>query len=94
MSIILKSMYGYFGPLLLCLQRRLSQLYESIEIINGILPCCQSISALNAHVWRNSLQTEVEIIATNPLCACGIIASVIECWLCFIVSVSIRKNSS
>ena len=42
----------------------------------------------------HSLQTEVEIIATNPLCACGKIASVIEYWLRFVFSVSIRKNSS
>ena len=33
MSIILKSISGYLGPLLLCLQRRLSQLSEGIEII-------------------------------------------------------------
>ena len=54
MSTVLKSMSGYIGQLLqLCLQERLNQLSEGIEIINGILQCCQSISALNAHVWRN-----------------------------------------
>ena len=43
-----KSMSEYLGPLLLCLQRRLSQLSEGIEIINGIHPCCQSISFLHS----------------------------------------------
>ena len=38
MSIVLKSISGYLGLLLLCLQRRLSQLSEGIEIISGILP--------------------------------------------------------
>ena len=51
MSIVLKSMSGYLGPLLLCLQ--IEPASEGIEIISGILQCCQSISALNAHVWRN-----------------------------------------
>ena len=41
MSVLLKSTSGYFGLLLLCLQRRLSQLSEDIEIINGILQCFQ-----------------------------------------------------
>ena len=39
----------------------------------------------------HSLQTEVEIIATNPLCASGKIVSVIEYRLRFVVSVSIHK---
>ena len=58
MSIVncTKIMSGY-----LCLQRRLSQLSEGIEIINRILPYCQSI-LLTLH----SLQTEVEVIAANP----------------------------
>ena len=37
-------MSRYLVLLLLCLQRRLSQLSEGIEIINGILQCCQSTS--------------------------------------------------
>ena len=58
MSIVncTKIMSGY-----LCLQRRLSLLSEGIEIINRILPYCQSISALS-----NSLQTEVDVVAANP----------------------------
>ena len=64
MSIILKSMSGYLGPLLLCLERRLSQLYEGIEIINGILPCCQSISA---HVWRNPVILYCTAISNTAL---------------------------
>ena len=55
-----KIMSGY-----LCLQRRLSQLSEGIEIINRILPCCQSISVLTV-LTLHSLQTEVEVIAANP----------------------------
>ena len=39
-----KIMSGY-----LCLQRRLSQLSEGIEIINRILPYCQSISVLSSN---------------------------------------------
>ena len=51
----------------LCLQRRLSQLSEGIEIINRILPFCQSISALRAtELTLHSLQTEVEVMAANP----------------------------
>ena len=47
MSIVncTKIMSGY-----LCLQRRLSQLSEGIEIINRILPYCQSISALSSNL--------------------------------------------
>ena len=48
----------------LCLQRRLSQLSEGIEIINRILPYCQSISA--TVLTLHSLQTEIEVIAANP----------------------------
>ena len=60
MSIVncTKIMSGY-----LCLQRRLSQLSEGIEIINRILPFCQSISTV---LTLHSLQTEVEVIAANP----------------------------
>ena len=64
MSIVncTKIMSGY-----LCLQRRLSQLSEGIEIINRILPCCQSISVLSSNcAYSTSLQTEVEVIAANP----------------------------
>ena len=39
MSIVLKSMSGYLGLLLLCLQRRLSQLSEGIEIIKMAYIC-------------------------------------------------------
>ena len=61
MSIVncTKIMSGY-----LCLQRRLSQLSEGIEIINRILPCCQSISVLSSNCAYS--QTEVEVIAANP----------------------------
>ena len=65
MSIVncTKIMSGY-----LCLQRRLSQLSEGIEIINRILPCCQSISVLssNCAYSLHSLQTDVEVVAANP----------------------------
>ena len=64
MSIVscTKIMSGY-----LCLQRRLSQLSEGIEIINRILSYCQSISALSSNLLTlHSLQTEVEVIAANP----------------------------
>ena len=47
---------GYLGLLLLCLQRRLSQLSEGIEIINGILQCCQSIFNL-MHMYGEILST-------------------------------------
>ena len=50
----------------LCLQRRLSQLSEGIEIINRILPYCQSISAVANVLTLHSLQTEVEVVAANP----------------------------
>ena len=62
MSIVncTKIMSGY-----LCLQRRLSQLSEGIEIINRILPYCQSISVATV-LTLHSLQTEVEVIAANP----------------------------
>ena len=67
MSIILNHVW-VLGPLLLYLQRRLSQVSEGIEIINSILPCCQSISALSSNCAYStcSLQTEVEVIAANP----------------------------
>ena len=75
MSIVncTKIMSGY-----LCLQRRLSQLSEGIEIINRILPYCQPI-VLTLH----SLQTEVEVIAANQYISglCGKIASANEYWL-------------
>ena len=64
MSIVncTKIMSGY-----LLLRRRLSQLSEGIEIINRILPYCQSISALSSNcAYLHSLQTEVEVIAANP----------------------------
>ena len=61
MSIVncTKIMSGY-----LCLQRRLSQLSEGIEIINRILPYCQYYVA--TVLTLHSLQTEVEVIAANP----------------------------
>ena len=61
MSIVncTKIMPGY-----LCLQRRLSQLSEGIEIINRILPYCQYLVA--TVLTLHSLQTEVEVIAANP----------------------------
>ena len=61
MSIVncTKIMSGY-----LCLQRRLSQLSEGIEIINRILPYCQYLVA--TVLTLHSLQTEVEVIAANP----------------------------
>ena len=63
MSIVncTKIMSGY-----LCLQGRLSQLSEGIEIINRILPYCQSISVVATVLTLHSLQTEVEVIAANP----------------------------
>ena len=61
MSIVncTKIMSGY-----LCLQRRLSQLSEGIEIINRILPYC--LYSVATVLTLHSLQTEVEVIAANP----------------------------
>ena len=41
------------------LAKKIEPLYEGIEIINGILPCCQSISAL---IWSSSNATGVPFV--------------------------------
>ena len=57
--------------------------FHSCSIPITLKRCTLSVATVLA---LHSLQTEVEITATNPLCACGKIASVIEYWLRFVVS--------